>query len=208
LGGHQWAHSSSRDLIHWEHHPLLLAVEDDWEGSICTGSVYFHDRVYHAFFATRKRDWTQHSGHAVSDDGVHFRKLQPNPFASASPGYGVCDLRDPFVFRDDAGNYHMLVSARIDPYPSAQKSRRLHPALHVDRPARLDRRRAETVGAPLHPASTALTAGVSRDDQSITLAAPQGLNSRPRSSKPQFTGNVAFTGVFDRLGIRESRAPI
>ena len=27
LGGHQWAHSSSRDLIHCEQHPLALAID-------------------------------------------------------------------------------------------------------------------------------------------------------------------------------------
>lgn len=41
LGGHQWAHTTSRDLINWQHHPLALAIDADWEGSICTGSVFF-----------------------------------------------------------------------------------------------------------------------------------------------------------------------
>ena len=116
LGGHQWAHASTRDLIHWEHHPLALAIEHDWEKSICTGSTFFHAGVYHAFFATRKPDWTQHLGHAVSDDGVHFCKLSPNPFASAPPGYSVCDLRDPFVFQADDGLFHMLVTSKLSEF--------------------------------------------------------------------------------------------
>ena len=27
LGGHQWAHASSRDLVHWEHHPLAIGID-------------------------------------------------------------------------------------------------------------------------------------------------------------------------------------
>jgi hypothetical protein len=34
LGGHQWAHASSTDLEHWIHHPLALAIDEEWECSI------------------------------------------------------------------------------------------------------------------------------------------------------------------------------
>ena len=112
LGGHQWAQATSRDLIHWQHHPLALAVEQDWEGSICTGSVIHHDGVYHAFYATRMPDWSQHLGHAVSTDGIHFDKTQPNPLLSPPPAYAPDHFRDPCVFRDErTGLFHMLVSA-------------------------------------------------------------------------------------------------
>ena len=116
LGGHQWAHASSRDLVRWEHHPLALRIEHDWERSICTGSVFFHDGRYHAMFATRKQDWTQHLGHAISDDCFHFRKVEPNPFASAPAGYSPTDLRDPFLYQDAAGQFQMLVTARLSPF--------------------------------------------------------------------------------------------
>jgi hypothetical protein len=112
LGGHQWAHASSRDLIHWQHHPLALAVEQEWEGSICTGSVIHHAGAFHAFYATRMPDWSQHLGHAVSADGIHFKKTQPNPLMSPPPAYAPDHFRDPCVFRDErTGLFHMLVSA-------------------------------------------------------------------------------------------------
>lgn len=117
LGGHQWAHASTTDLIHWQHHPLALAIETDWEGSICTGSTFWHDGVFHAFYATRMPDWTQHLSHATSSDGIHFTKTTPNPFLSPPSGFGKFDFRDPFVFQDEGGRFHMLVTARIDPFP-------------------------------------------------------------------------------------------
>src|SRR4051812_12873366 len=87
LGGHQWAHASTTDLIHWEHHPLAIAITDEDEGSICTGSTFFHEGTYYGFYATRRRDWTQHLSLAVSEDGIHFRKIEPNPLAVPPPGY-------------------------------------------------------------------------------------------------------------------------
>ncbi|HIC17739.1 TPA: hypothetical protein EYO77_06470, partial [Candidatus Poribacteria bacterium] len=31
LGGHQWAHASSTDLVNWDHHPLAIPITHDWE---------------------------------------------------------------------------------------------------------------------------------------------------------------------------------
>jgi len=112
LGGHQWAHATTTDLVHWEHHPLALAITEPWEGSICTGSVFVYDRTCYAFYATRMRDWTQHLGLATSTDGIHFEKQGPNPLASPSRRYDPEHFRDPFVFQDSAtGTFHMLVTS-------------------------------------------------------------------------------------------------
>lgn len=117
LGGHQWAHATTSDLVHWQHQPLALAISEAWEGSICTGSVVLHEGQYHAFYATRRRDHTQHLGHAVSSDGVTFRKTAPNPFLSPPPAYAPNDFRDPHVFADAQGRWHMLVTSRIADFP-------------------------------------------------------------------------------------------
>ena len=118
LGGHQWAHASSDDLVRWTHHPLAIPITGDWEGSICTGSVLYARGLYHAFYATRVRDRTQHLSLATSRDGVHFEKVAPNPFASPPEGYSAFHYRDPFAFHDSrTGLYHLLVTACLDPYP-------------------------------------------------------------------------------------------
>ncbi|MBN1422776.1 MAG: glycosyl hydrolase [Planctomycetes bacterium] len=114
LGAHQWAHATTRDLIRWTHHPLALAIDEEWEGSICTGSVFPHEGKYYAFYATRKPDRTQHLGVAVSSDGVRFEKTKPNPFASPGAGYNPLAFRDPTVFRDErTGRFHLLVTASL-----------------------------------------------------------------------------------------------
>lgn len=118
LGGHQWAHASSPDLVHWTHHELAIAITEPWEGSICTGSVLHDNGTYYGFYATRLRDRTQHLSLATSDDGVRFSKTMPNPLASPPSGYNAYHYRDPFVFRDTgSGLYHLLVTACLDDYP-------------------------------------------------------------------------------------------
>ncbi len=113
LGGHQWAHASSTDLVHWSHHPLAIAIDEDWECSICTGSVFYHDGTYYAYYATRMPDWSEALSLATSADGITFTKTAPNPFAAPPQGYSR-HYRDPFVFQDDRrGSFHMLVTAAL-----------------------------------------------------------------------------------------------
>jgi hypothetical protein len=47
LGGHQWEQASTEDLVHWKHHPLAIPITEEREGSICTGSVFFHKGTYY-----------------------------------------------------------------------------------------------------------------------------------------------------------------
>jgi beta-fructofuranosidase len=121
LGGHQWAHASTTDLRTWEHHPLAIPVEEEWEGSICTGSIIHHNGTFHAFYATRKPDWTQHLSHAASTDGVRFTKTRPLPVLPVPAGYDPRHFRDPFVFQDEAGRFQMLVTTRRSDYPLPER---------------------------------------------------------------------------------------
>jgi beta-fructofuranosidase len=115
MGAHQWAHASSRDLVHWTHHPMAIPITDEFEASICTGSVMFHAGKYYAYYATRMADRSgERLSLAVSTDGIHFTKTKPNPFAAPPSGYGSRDYRDPKAFRDEqTGRFHLLVTARL-----------------------------------------------------------------------------------------------
>jgi len=118
LGGHQWAHASSTDLIQWNHHPLAIPCTEEWEGSICTGSVFYHDGTFYGFYATRFLDRTEKLSLALSNDGITFAKTQPNPFAVPPEGYRPQHFRDPFVFVDETtGEFNMLVTAALADYP-------------------------------------------------------------------------------------------
>ncbi len=119
LGGHQWAHASTRDLGEWEHHPLALPIGEpgnvDQHG-ICTGSIFEHAGAYHAFYATRVKgadgSVSEVICRAVSGDLVHFDKSPDNPMFSAPPGLDPRNHRDPCVFRHaETGTFHMLVTA-------------------------------------------------------------------------------------------------
>ncbi len=112
LGAHQWAHISSPDLVHWTHYPIALGIDHDWEGSICTGSVFFHDGRYYAYYATRMPDRSERLGVAVSEDGIHFRKSIPTPFAEPTAPFVYGPNRDPSVIQI-GDEYHMLVTAAI-----------------------------------------------------------------------------------------------
>ena len=112
LGAHQWAHISSTDLVHWTHYPIALPIEHEWEGSICTGSVIFNRGRYYAHYATRMPDRSERLGVAESEDGVHFKKVIPTPFAEPSLPFIHGPNRDPFVFKD-GDEFHMLVTAAI-----------------------------------------------------------------------------------------------
>jgi sucrose-6-phosphate hydrolase SacC (GH32 family) len=109
LGAHQWAQISTEDLKTWYTHPLALSIDDQKEGSICTGSVMRHKDQYYAFYAVRTIDespalitW------AVSDDGEHFTKT--GKVFSLTERYHGASARDPCVFKDKNNVFHMLVT--------------------------------------------------------------------------------------------------
>jgi hypothetical protein len=119
LGAHQWAHASTTDLVHWEHHPLAVPITEQWEGSICTGSAFFHDGRYYAFYAARMFDGSAaRLQAATSTDGVRFEKT-PH-FVTLGPPYVPGPGRDPVVFRDQrTGLFHMLVTTELVSPPVA-----------------------------------------------------------------------------------------
>ena len=110
LGAHQWAHISTRDLRTWDIHPLAIAIDSQWEGSICTGSVFTDKGIHYAFYAVRMSDGSAAKlSWATSTDGIRFTKTH-RYFTLEAP-YEPISARDPFVFKDDSGLFHMLVTS-------------------------------------------------------------------------------------------------
>lgn len=117
LGGHQWVVSTTRDLKNWTHHPIVIGIDEDWEKSICTGSVVYANNNFYAFYATRLINNGQSNeqlSYAISKDAIHFTKQKPNPFYASAPGYSKRNFRDPKVFVDAKGKFHLFISSKID----------------------------------------------------------------------------------------------
>jgi len=106
-GAHQYAHASSKDLLHWQHHPLAVPIVRQWECSMGTCDCLWHGGLYRMFYTDcgsrcEYKDKPQRGSWifaATSRDGVHFYKdLKP-----LVPG-GDCT-----VFRDPAtGLFHLI----------------------------------------------------------------------------------------------------
>ena len=112
LGAHQWAHVSTKDLKTWDVHPLAIAIDSQWEGSICTSSVFTDKGIHYAFYAVRMSDGSAAKlSWATSNDGIRFTKTH-RYFTLKAP-YEPVSARDPFVFKDDSGLFHMLVTTSV-----------------------------------------------------------------------------------------------
>lgn len=112
LGAHQWGHISSADLITWREHPLAIGIDRQPEGSICTGSLVFHEGRYVAFYAVRMCDGSPAQlTWAASTDGIRFLKSGER-FTLEAP-YDAASARDPHVFAGEDGVFHMLVTTSL-----------------------------------------------------------------------------------------------
>jgi beta-fructofuranosidase len=115
-----WAHIRSKDLINWDNLPNALetGLQREQDGGACfTGSVFRQGEQIHIFYTGFNPGSTQGREqimHAVSEDGIHFRKNEKNPVLMLeTPYYGAGeDFRDPFVlWNEEELCYWMLFTA-------------------------------------------------------------------------------------------------
>lgn len=98
-----WGHSTSKDLLHWEHQPL--ALQGDANGAIFSGSCVvdknntagFGENAVVAFYTTAGECQTQSMAYSL-DGGKTFTKYPGNPIIVA----GILDFRDPKVWWNEA----------------------------------------------------------------------------------------------------------
>lgn len=118
MGGHQWSHSSSKDLKIWVHHKNSINITAEKEKSICTGSVFKKDSIFYAYYALRTD--TNADGikeeyilMAKSRNGVDFTKVSEKYFRiNPDKSLSASHFRDPFVFEDTINRqFVMLVSS-------------------------------------------------------------------------------------------------
>lgn len=125
---HAIAHAVSQDGFTWETLDPALGLgrrgrfDDDmlWTMRVMRNprNGLFH--MYYTGCSTREHGRVQRIGLAISEDLMTWRRWSEDPILEASPPHYESDLnrlgfvpfRDPFVFVDDDGGWHMLVTAR------------------------------------------------------------------------------------------------
>lgn len=129
--GTPWFHLATRDFERFTDHGEALprGSREEQDLYVFTGCVIERAGTFHIFY-TGHNPHLMASGrpqeavmHATSPDLVHWRKNPANPilFADASR-YEPHDWRDPFVFwNEDAGEYWMLLAARLRDGPSNRR---------------------------------------------------------------------------------------
>jgi beta-fructofuranosidase len=110
-----WGHASSNDLVHWQHCPIALAPDTEYDASCFSGSAVVSDDVLTFIY-------TSHDGHrtpkemqsvATSQDGIHFTKDADNPVLRQPPMGASFDFRDPKVWSHD-GQWYMVLGSSCD----------------------------------------------------------------------------------------------
>jgi hypothetical protein len=122
VGAHQFAHLSSKDLVHWEEHPMALSITDQTECSLGTGSFVFRDGIYYLYYIHHAQRLTladaPYPGDnifmATSKDGIHFTK-NPKPVAIMNQTGG--DI-NPHVITAESGDRFIMNVAGYRVYTS------------------------------------------------------------------------------------------
>ncbi len=108
LGAHQWAHASTADLVHWDEHPMAVAITEPYEGSICTGSTITHESISYCWYTVRMADGSPAQVTcAVSHDGEHY--VKSGKYFTLPARYFGASARDPKVIWAD-GKFHMFLT--------------------------------------------------------------------------------------------------
>jgi len=112
MGGHQWSHLTSTDLVHWIQHPPALPLDfEAGECSNCTGSVFVWNEKVYAIYALRSRFFGGEKIRiAVSDDGGYTFEKRITPDLPTPPeAHG--GFRDPHAFIGEDGLLHILITS-------------------------------------------------------------------------------------------------
>ncbi|KAJ8954708.1 hypothetical protein NQ318_011401 [Aromia moschata] len=108
-----WGHAKSKDLVHWEHLPVAMAPDHDYDADgVFSGSSMEKDGKLYVMY-TGNSENRQVQCVAVSEDDITFEKVAENPVIEASTlpsNAQPQDFRDPKVIKRDDRYYVVTVS--------------------------------------------------------------------------------------------------
>ncbi|WP_042352851.1 glycoside hydrolase family 32 protein [Bacillus massiliigorillae] len=117
-GPMHWGHAKSKDLVHWEHLPIALAPDEEYDRDGCfSGSAIVDgDTLYlvytgHVWVDRPKDIAIQTQCIASSKDGITFTKFEGNPVIKEVPSDSTGHLRDPKVWKQN-DDFHMVLGNR------------------------------------------------------------------------------------------------
>ncbi|HFI0568735.1 TPA: glycoside hydrolase family 32 protein [Streptococcus suis] len=121
-GPMHWGHAKSKDLVNWEHLPVALAPDKDYDKDGCfSGSAIVKDDtlwlMYTGHIVNEDGSVRQVQNMAYSTDGIHFEKIAQNPVATEEllPEEVIAnDFRDPKIFEKDDRYYSVVATKHKD----------------------------------------------------------------------------------------------
>lgn len=119
-----WGHVKSKDLVTWTHMPIALAPSEEYDIDGCfSGSAIEKDGKLYIMYTGNKWTGKNHDTDleqvqclAISEDGIHFQKVQENPVISRVPEGDIhpFHIRDPKVWKYKKFFYCVLGSRTKD----------------------------------------------------------------------------------------------
>lgn len=119
-GPMHWGHAASKDLVHWEHEPIAIAPDRDYDNGGCfSGSAIEKDGKLYLMYTGHVPNGDYHHEKqclAVSKDGIHFEKFSGNPILDAPRADDIVydDFRDPKIWRHGRKYYCIIGSKTPD----------------------------------------------------------------------------------------------
>ena len=109
-GAMYWGHLSSSDMIKWQHRPIALAPDADYDVSCFSGSAIIQkDKLMLVYTShDENRIPKEMQFLAESEDGVQFEKSTANPVLRQPPAGSGYDFRDPKVWAHGDSWYMVL----------------------------------------------------------------------------------------------------
>lgn len=105
-----WGHLSSPDLIKWQHRPIALAPDTDYDASCFSGSAVINNDKLTLIYTSHDEQRTPKEMQCVatSEDGVYFEKDAANPVLRQPPEGAGFDFRDPKVW-EYGDHWYMVI---------------------------------------------------------------------------------------------------